>query len=320
MHEAGHELAGLGVVVVVDALDERRGAVAGADDGDAHLPAWLLVSVGRGLIGHAYPSERSCRLTYMMRWMTVNAVSTARTYMPYGSDPCPANGQHRRDEHDPLGPRHEPRLAPHPERLRLGARVAHEERADERHEDASQRDLVALIREHDRDRAQDQPLRQAVGGRVEEPAERRQLAVRAGQRAVEDVEDRARDEDHRGPHEVALDHEHGRRAVHREAGDGDLVRRERQRAEAAHEGHAEVAAALRVPGLQPGERGAHPAHYTTGAISRRPGAARARAACGSAPSAAASGGSARSATRSTARPPPAGRRGSRRARSGWPSR
>ena len=79
VHEAGHELAGLGVVVVVDALDEGRGAVAGADDGDAHLPAWLLVSVGRGLIGHAYPSERSCRLTYTMRWMTVIAGEPART-------------------------------------------------------------------------------------------------------------------------------------------------------------------------------------------------------------------------------------------------
>ena len=240
--------------------------------------------------------------------------------MPYGSDPCPANGSTTATSTTRSARAMSPASPRSPERLRLGARVAHEERADQRHEDAPQGDLVALIREHDRDRPQDQPLRQAVRGRVEEPAERRQLAVRAGQRAVEDVEDRARDEDHRGPHEVALDHEHGRREIHREAGDGDLVRRERQRAEPAHEGHAEVAAALRVPGLQTGERGAHPAHYTTGAISRRPVAARARAACGPAPSAAGSAGSARSATRSTARPPPAGRRGSRRARSGWPSR
>src|SRR5947208_3719251 len=45
--------------------------------------------------------------------------------------------------------------------------------------------------------------RQSVRGRVEEAAERRQLAVGPRQRAVEDVQDRAGDEDHRGPDEVA---------------------------------------------------------------------------------------------------------------------
>ena len=75
----GTNSLGLRVAVVVHALDERGGAVADADDGDAHLPAGLAMSVGRGLVGHAYPSEMSCLLTYRMRWITVNAVSPAST-------------------------------------------------------------------------------------------------------------------------------------------------------------------------------------------------------------------------------------------------
>ncbi len=47
VHEAGHALVGVGVAVVVDALHERGGAVADADDRDAHL----LGLVARGAVG-----------------------------------------------------------------------------------------------------------------------------------------------------------------------------------------------------------------------------------------------------------------------------
>jgi hypothetical protein len=47
VHEAGDGLRGVGVAVVVDALHERVGAVADADDGDAHL----LVLVPASAVG-----------------------------------------------------------------------------------------------------------------------------------------------------------------------------------------------------------------------------------------------------------------------------
>ena len=47
VHQAGDALGGVGVAVVVDALHERRGAVADADDRDAHL----LGLVARGAVG-----------------------------------------------------------------------------------------------------------------------------------------------------------------------------------------------------------------------------------------------------------------------------
>ena len=57
VHQPGHGLVRLRVAVVVDALDEGRGAVADADDGDAHLAGALAVpagvAVGGGRFGHA---------------------------------------------------------------------------------------------------------------------------------------------------------------------------------------------------------------------------------------------------------------------------
>jgi hypothetical protein len=41
VHEPGHEVGWVRVTVVLDSLDEGRGAVADADDADAHLGAAL---------------------------------------------------------------------------------------------------------------------------------------------------------------------------------------------------------------------------------------------------------------------------------------
>ena len=54
VHEAGHGLVGVGVLVVLDALDERGGAVADADDRHAHLVAL----VARAAVG------RNCRFSH----------------------------------------------------------------------------------------------------------------------------------------------------------------------------------------------------------------------------------------------------------------
>ena len=82
-----------------------------------------------------------------------------------------------------------------PSALGLRARVRDEERAgDGRHRDGDE-DRVVLRREDVGDRRQHEALAHAVGGRVEERAERRRLAAGACERAVQDVEQRADDED-----------------------------------------------------------------------------------------------------------------------------
>src|SRR5205085_9638864 len=53
MHEAGHEAARVGVLVVLDALEERVGAVADADDRDANTilrARGLSVARGHGVL------------------------------------------------------------------------------------------------------------------------------------------------------------------------------------------------------------------------------------------------------------------------------
>jgi hypothetical protein len=79
VHQPGDGVLGVGVLVVLDPLHERRGAVPHADDRDAHLAAAGPVPVLRGRIGHTYPSwmDSSCFLTEYIRWSTVNAVVAA---------------------------------------------------------------------------------------------------------------------------------------------------------------------------------------------------------------------------------------------------
>src|SRR2546425_49672 len=71
------------------------------------------------------------------------------------------------------------------------ARVSDEERARDRRERERERDSVVVPVEDERDCAEHRALADPVGGGVEERAERRRLPAGAGERAVEDVEDRA---------------------------------------------------------------------------------------------------------------------------------
>src|ERR671935_1876269 len=99
------------------------------------------------------------------------------------------------DDDDALGAAADADVAAQAEHLRARAGVADEERAGHGGEGQADADEVVVAREDERDRAEHHTLADAVGGRVEEGAERRALAARPRERPVEDVEDRADDED-----------------------------------------------------------------------------------------------------------------------------
>src|SRR5215210_1163852 len=94
------------------------------------------------------------------------------------------------DHRHPLCPAPDPDVALEVERLRLGPRVADEERAGHGREGGGERDLVSVSREDERDRSEHDCLADAIRGRVEEGAERGAAPALAGERAVEHVQQR----------------------------------------------------------------------------------------------------------------------------------
>src|SRR5215211_6253758 len=115
-------------------------------------------------------SSISCLRTCRTRWTTVIHAVAARSTIAHGSSPHgastrPAVMTTTRSAREPIptSPR-----SPSPS---------------------------AVAREHERDRGQHETLADAVGGRVEEGAERRRLAAGARERPIEDVEQRADDDD-----------------------------------------------------------------------------------------------------------------------------
>jgi hypothetical protein len=115
------------------------------------------------------------------------------------------NDEADHDEDHALGSAGEPDVAFQPQRFRPGARIADEERsARERREGEGERGLVPVAREDEPDGAEHERLPDAVGGRVDEGAERRRLAAGAREGAVEDVEDRAEQEEGGAEPEEAL--------------------------------------------------------------------------------------------------------------------
>jgi hypothetical protein len=83
------------------------------------------------------------------------------------------------------------------DQLGLRARVRNEEGTGDRRDAEDDGDVVAGAREHEGDCREHEPFADPVGERVEELAERRRLVALTGERAVEDVEDRADDEERR---------------------------------------------------------------------------------------------------------------------------
>ena len=147
----------------------------------------------------------------------------------------------------------ETHVALEPQRLCAGARVADEERsARERREREGERGLVPVPREDEPDRAEHERLADPVGGRVDEGAERRRLAAGAGECAVEDVEDRAEQEQHGADPEVEqlvavfeVD-AHAAEDAERDAGDGERGRRQPCPRQPGHDSRGQPAAAVDV--------------------------------------------------------------------------
>ncbi len=114
--------------------------------------------------------------------------------------------------------------------------------------------------EDEGDRAEHQPLADAVRGRVEEGAERRLLPPDPGQRPVEDVEDRPDDEHQRPePEEDVLvpaleEDEHGGRRAERHAGGREGVGSHPRPGEAEHGTRRQAAGAARVARLDAVDR------------------------------------------------------------------
>src|SRR5581483_1718179 len=164
-----------------------------------------------------------------------------------------------RDHDDALGPGAEPDVAAQAERLGLRTDVGNEERAGDRGDREDDRRVVGSAGEDERDRREHRSLADAVRRRVEERAERGGLATRAGERPVEDVEDRADDEDRRSDpvdeDRVAVleRDEDGCGDAERDAGRGERVRRDACAREARDRAARERACARRVAGLDPTE-------------------------------------------------------------------
>src|SRR5256714_9937298 len=102
-----------------------------------------------------------------------------------------------RDDDHALGAAADADVPTQSERLRAGARVADEEGAGDGGEREPDADEIVMAGEDECDRAQDDPLADAVGRRVEEGAAGRSLPARPRERAVEDVGDPAADQDAR---------------------------------------------------------------------------------------------------------------------------
>jgi hypothetical protein len=129
-------------------------------------------------------------------------------------------------------------VAAQAETFRLRARVADEDRARDGGEGERQRERVAVAGEHEPDRPEHRGLADPIGRRVEEGPERRGLAARTCEGAVEDVQDRPDDEDDRaGPVEeprvaVLEEHKDRRGQAQRDPGRGQRVRRDARPGEA----------------------------------------------------------------------------------------
>ena len=188
VHEAGDEVAVLGIGVVEAALHEAARAVADAHDGDADLAVARTVAVlrCRAVRGSHEISSPCCRSrrrwlrrqTCRMRWKTVTTVRTAmptRMATRPSTNPSPARAMPAmtRTSRSVRGAR--PTFGREADALRAGVRVADDERAGQRdHEGEHRQDRVRLrAQQPGADADVEDRLADAVERRVEEAAERR---------------------------------------------------------------------------------------------------------------------------------------------------
>src|SRR5205085_3159875 len=117
-------------------------------------------------------------------------------------EPLERDAERREDEpardHDhTLGAAADTHVSLEADQLGLRACVGDQERAGDRGQADRDADIVAHAREDEGDRREHEALADPVGERIEELSERGGLVALPGEGAVEDVEDRARDEETR---------------------------------------------------------------------------------------------------------------------------
>src|SRR2546423_3630470 len=103
-----------------------------------------------------------------------------------------------RDQDHALGAAADADVSFEADQLGLRPGVGDEEGAGDRCDADGDADVVSGAREHEGDRGEYEALADPVRERVEKLAERRRLVTLPGERTVEDVKDRAGDEEHRG--------------------------------------------------------------------------------------------------------------------------
>src|SRR3954469_7624137 len=169
--------------------------------------------------------------------------------------------QSARDHDHALGPAADADVSLEPDQLGLRAGVGDEERTGHRGDAEDDGDVIACAREDERDRREHETFADPVRERIEEGAERRRLVALAGERPVEDVEDRPDDEEP-GCEPVVeklvpvleRDHDRGRRAQEHARG-GEGVRADARAREAGDVAGGEAPGSVRVPLLDGAERG-----------------------------------------------------------------
>src|SRR3989440_6450990 len=160
------------------------------------------------------------------------------------------------DDDDPLGAASDADVAAEAESLGARACVADEERPGDGGEREADADEVVVTREDERDRAENDAFADPVGRRVEKRSEGCPLPAGPRERPVEDVEDRADDEDAGGePVEEDLvpvleEDEDGRGDAEPDAAGRQRVGRDAGAREAEQGAAGEQAGAVRVAALQ----------------------------------------------------------------------
>ncbi len=244
------------IAVVLDALDQRAGAVPDSDDGDSHLAVVQVAAVVADVAVRAHrvvpfsaAAEASWRCTERIRCPTVNVVRAASTAIPQGSAP---NGERRMTAASSTTRSARPISPAFPSRPRASARARV---YDTRKLPVSATKTAAiapggaLACEDERRGSEHEALGDAIGRRVDEGAERRRLAAETCQRAVEDVDDRPDEERDAGEDVLLLEQEHGGDDVEREAERGELVGSHAALAQRDHAAARERARPVGVAGL-----------------------------------------------------------------------
>ncbi len=122
-----------------------------------------------------------------------------------------------------FGALHHPDAALDADGLGPRLRITHHHAADQRGHGEDRSARVGRAREEHDDAEQDDEVRVTVDHRVEEGAERRDLAGGAGQRSVEEVEQAGQDQEQAGAAGAPGDEGRGRQQAHAEAGQREVV-------------------------------------------------------------------------------------------------